>query len=1234
VRTKGGVRPENDAVPSNLIGLLLGSLFILILSLHLGVSGVSGADNSSVRLLFDDGHRPIYTISYDNPGPSVPMSEQPKGAYSQFYGAYLGHGYDCDLMNFEEPVLYNRLKQSDIFYVRPNHAYYSDAEIETIRQYYHDGGAVVIFLENKGLSWGAGELATELGVRPGNADLKAVLTSVPGRQSVQIVSTDYKVGGSLRADHPLFEGVEDVYFRMSNHIADYPAWAEPLAVGDDGRVYIVHVPPLPGAGIKGELLVFADMSIFDNAKGSWLGSYMIDVLDHRRLLANIPDFLLDSFGVDLSPQQMGDDLVRELGHGDMATYGLTLSNTGEVLDGLTVTAAGLPEGWEYAIRATFPDGEDRAVFSGDAIMVPGIEEDLPYDTYINLPDEGRIRMPASVGTPVPPLVNITVEIFPPGHLALNQTVALEVTITSGGDPELSSTRTLKAAFRVTRGIELSTDQTVYFARPGEEAVFHFTASNMGTLRDSVSFFSSSPIMSYSGDSWAGLNWSPATSIRWGPFESDLPIDSQTQAYLSFTLPQGALPGEEARLTFTASSFNGSSESVELLISVLPRPSVLLDIPRSSFNVTQGGNVSIPVRLINDGNTQEQVSWSLATSDPDGTLFAIPEFGPSDRWTVDPGMVFEGNLVVTCKEGGYSPVPLVVEIIGDAPGVGVTLEGNVSVTIREQHNLTANVTGPLLLNPDTPPAGIGSGRTSSTSIRLINSGNVNESLVLGVYTDIAGWNVTFDGHHDEPSGTNTRVELAPFGSAELLDLTLRVAGEPMAGSGTVRVRVSSGNTPPTFEPILLDVPAAVLPDPGLSVTASPVSYTLMPGGTTMGILTLRNTGNVPLDLDLSGMQGWVIPMVNSTSLGPYSETTIAIQVEPPRSEEAGDQMVDIEVTGNLDMTLLGTPPPGHEDLFSVDTVAADDEVEVHLVLPDLTMRTVIIPTMQVGQTAVIRATVENSGDVRAQNVHVSLRVDGQPAGEKILRTILPNARSTAVFVYLPPSEVSEVSVVIDPDDSIPEVRETDNAYTGTATFLTDAQGGMLSDPVILGGGVGVIIILVAVVAMVSRGRRAGGKDDDDWEDEGIPGSDSGYEGVSEKGYGGTSDPGPEYDDQGGSEGGSPDHYQPQTARPQYQAQQFQQPVQAPVQHTAQQYQQRPVQQPARQPVQPYQQPIQQPHFQQPAQQAQYQQPVQRPMVQQPPQQPRPGTTPAPLFCRGCGNPLGFGVTFCNRCGTQV
>ena len=149
-----------------------------------------------------------------------------------------------------------------------------------------------------------------------------------------------------------------------------------------------------------------------------------------------------------------------------------------------------------------------------------------------------------------------------------------------------------------------------------------------------------------------------------------------------------------------------------------------------------------------------------------------------------------------------------------------------------------------------------------------------------------------------------------------------------------------------------------------------------------------------------------------------------------------------------------------------TVLPSDLPDLRLTASDLTVKPL---KPRDGETVTLIATVHNTGQADASTFVVRFLVDGAVVGEQTVTTLGKGANITRESSWKAREGTHSLSVVIDPDNHIGELNESNNG-AGVALSVAKAEAGGMS--MVLVGIVVVMIIVVAVLlaAMMMRRRR--------------------------------------------------------------------------------------------------------------------------------------------------------------------
>jgi len=748
---------------------------------------------------------------------------------------------------------------------------------------------------------------------------------------------------------------------------------------------------------------------------------------------------------------------------------------------------------------------------------------------------------------------------------------------------------------------MTATQMLKLGEPGTTVTFDLEVTNIGNIPDTVNIELSMPIMDYSGSGWSDYGWDLARSIR--ITKNTLELDAHEKDFVSieFDIPNGAFPEEKAVLPVTAISAGGDRAELGLIISVLPKPEVQLEAKRTRYEAPPGSTITIPFRLNNTGNTLENVQLTVRDTDPDHIAWNIIAFdtleGPTRELSTSIAIseVIEYQLVVETKDSALPTDHLVIEIVGTFSGKADTeINLTLAVDVQEVHDIEVEF---------VPTKTVLYGENSHT-IRIINNGNANESIALKVKSFLAAWTLDLDTSEDGEQ-FSLPIDISAFEERQFT-LIIEPPSDALGGTYPANISVESKIEPATFAPIESQLSLVIAPLLDYSISMEPDLIESEPGGRTEFRIRLENEGNVPFSINISDTEDWVyvdedfIPI----DLPAWSSVVVKAQMIPHITASEGE--ISNEIVALADSAF-----------GSVERIGL---IDVDISHPNLAIRNAVFPgSVTDGGLAVVRASVENTGEHRAKDVNVSLYVDGLKVSTKSIETIRPGTMAAVTLLWSATEGSHDFRIVVDDSDSIAETNEDDNERLGSLSVSAAGAGGDSGDTVTFAIIAGVVVIGGSVGGFgVMRMSRNKSDDDEDFEDESedysdvIPGSSS--------------------EDMGSGIGGEPSA--PQSTKYGYgasdTASQPQQPMQQQYQQPVQQQYQQPAQQQYQQPAQQqYQQPVQQQYQQRPVQQ-QYQQPVQQPVYQQP----MPQVAAGVLFCNRCGTQNPSGSVFCAKCGNRM
>ncbi len=108
-------------------------------------------------------------------------------------------------------------------------------------------------------------------------------------------------------------------------------------------------------------------------------------------------------------------------------------------------------------------------------------------------------------------------------------------------------------------------------------------------------------------------------------------------------------------------------------------------------------------------------------------------------------------------------------------------------------------------------------------------------------------------------------------------------------------------------------------------------------------------------------------------------------------------------------------------------------------PDLTIKSIKAPSMRAGNTYTINVEVSNLGG-NASNIKVVFKVDGNQIGSKIIDYFNSTETKIASFTWKASAGTHTLTAVVDPDNTIDELDETNNTKSVTVSVQSAYTGG--------------------------------------------------------------------------------------------------------------------------------------------------------------------------------------------------
>lgn len=676
--------------------------------------------------------------------------------------------------------------------------------------------------------------------------------------------------------------------------------------------------------------------------------------------------------LSLSPTDGEEPMVDSISFGANATFELTVENRGRAVDGSAIA--------------------DEAIASLPATP-PGWNATV---------EPKRLKLPPD-GT-----ADLTVRVQAPETRGSGDRLVLPVRLSSATNPNMTDEMTTITLLREQRSVGLWFEQedgprelTLRF-QPGQDREVPVVVKNTGSAKDTFRLNVAN----------VEAGWGTVFTDDEGQTVRTVELDSGQERTLNLDVTPPA-PGSvpiPASLSLTATSTNDTTVSDKALLDglVATESNLRFTTDTPLVVVRPGEEVTIPLRLHNDGETAQDVQLNATGDLPSG-------------WS-DPAFLFRGdslapvgNRLNSVSPTGADGVPLELhlEVPEDAEGGAATslmVEARaVGLGGGEPDRLPVNVhVDPFVEITHDPLAAVTvpPGQSRERVIGIANEGNVEARLTAQPVSVPSGLQVELPRN----------LTLAPRGNATL---TAKMAAPPGAPAGQEMLEVllvdASGAA------TLVELPVRVPEGPQL--TADDLGQKrIVAGAVTNLTLRAENTGNAPSNatLETNAPADWIVrPHPDALELSSRGSATIRLEVVPPAGAQAG---ANIEI--------LAREPDGTELLASLNItpVIADIAIESAGTLKEDT-----------GDAIAAQGTLVNRANVTLRNLTVALTGGGEILSTTTLDRVPADDSRTVVVTASSDGPPGQLRLVADPGEQIPETDRSDN------TAPIDAPGEKANAP---------------------------------------------------------------------------------------------------------------------------------------------------------------------------------------------
>lgn len=592
--------------------------------------------------------------------------------------------------------------------------------------------------------------------------------------------------------------------------------------------------------------------------------------------------------------------------------------------------------------------------------------------------------------------------------------------------------------------------------PGAESIHALTIANTGNINDTYK-------LELSGipDGWRAVFIDTKTTVTYVHLSApeagnvfDEPY--QTTVNIRVSCPEDATLGEEAWIKVTSTSLrslNAKFYSVinrheELLVITGSLTDVKISCAEPLLYTYPNEAASFEVIVENDSNSQKDVVFSF-----EGLL---------EGWKID--VVDEVQILIGQKR------KVVINVIppSKAPAgetANLILTGRIKGQshIHKSTRLTTVVlqrySFDLTIDKYTRSAEPGDMVLFKFSVQ--NHGNGRDSFTTGLQSNELEWDLQF-----EREGYNFQQHELQID--ELINFTLKMQIPDGTEAGTYRINYNISGIESTIENyvrVIVNHTYALemssYKDQGESNSPYIILSSTHPGSTTKHQIMIMNDANGPDFVNLSikisnNEDGLWMAWFGLVSNTPDRTENVIIQdfSKPLSFKNIGNDVnylpdreghsrisMHLQAGERVWLTIYVKCPESTtgDEMKKVEVVSdslgqdKDDprdnsvSIKLQVMYPDIVLSSMISfiePSNEysVGSIITITCSISNIGDIEAENVVVVMMVDGEEKGRAVFSRILLNKEQLVTFSWKAEAGKHQITIVIDPDDRIPEKNE--------------------------------------------------------------------------------------------------------------------------------------------------------------------------------------------------------------------
>jgi uncharacterized repeat protein (TIGR01451 family) len=514
----------------------------------------------------------------------------------------------------------------------------------------------------------------------------------------------------------------------------------------------------------------------------------------------------------------------------------------------------------------------------------------------------------------------------------------------------------------------------------------------------------------------------------------------------------SLPMRDRRIQVLVDSNNlitegneGDNTALKLLpISTSPAPNLVMLASNIGFNPprpTAGQPVTVTAIVLNKGNAPAANVVVQVVDISTGRPLPVGEEQTIDLIPVGGSGIVQVVFETTGKMGDFQ-IRVVVDpnnLVAESDETDNRNTATLSVVQPPTANLTVQPSN-LGFSPPSPQEG----EPVTVTATILNNGPVTATDVLVQFVDVT------DGGF-EPIGEKQTLPAIPAGSSATVQVRYETTGR--TGERKIQVLVDPHTTIPEANEADNNATQTLIiappPAPNLTILEGNIGFNPKPEGMRPGAgevvsvtATILNNGELPaqdvtvqfLDTSVNGNNVPIGPGQTIDVIPPGGSATVSVNYDT--TDKAGDRRIQVVVdSGNLipesnetdntaRKTLKVAPPAAPNLLIQATNIGFDP------------------PTPNPGDQVTVYATVINDGNSTAEGVvvqFVDMTVSGisTPIGQPQTIERIPAGGSGLAQITYDTTGLTgdrKIQVVVDPNNFIREIRETDNTIQKTLSLV--------------------------------------------------------------------------------------------------------------------------------------------------------------------------------------------------------